>query len=182
MEISRLDHFVLTTARLEECLRFYTDILGMELRRENGRYALFFGAAKINIHTRPAEFLPAAKDPRPGRWISASSSVPRSKSSCGNSKPEASPPKPALSPATARAAPCGVSTCATRTAISSSFAAMPTTINSSQEKSKRAKKAKIRKTRAQSQRIDNENRSAKRNIALQTCFSQSRLIPSGTPP
>lgn len=66
MEISRLDHFVLTTARLEECLRFYTDILGMELRRENGRYALFFGAAKINIHTRPAEFLPAAKDPRPG--------------------------------------------------------------------------------------------------------------------
>ena len=66
MEISRLDHFVLTTAHLEECLRFYTDILGMELRRENGRYALFFGAAKINIHTRPAEFLPAAKDPRPG--------------------------------------------------------------------------------------------------------------------
>ena len=40
MEISRLDHFVLTTAHPEECLRFYTEILGMELRRENDRCAI----------------------------------------------------------------------------------------------------------------------------------------------
>ena len=73
MEISRLDHFVLTTARLEECLRFYTEILGMELRQENGRYAFFFGASKINIHMRPAEFLPAAAHPCMGLLISASS-------------------------------------------------------------------------------------------------------------
>ncbi|BEU88185.1 VOC family protein [Selenomonas sp. TAMA-11512] len=66
MEISHLDHFVLTTAHLEKCLHFYTDILGMELRHENGRYALFFGKSKINIHTRPAEFLPAAENPETG--------------------------------------------------------------------------------------------------------------------
>ena len=66
MNISHLDHFVLTTAHLEECLHFYRDILGMELRHENGRYALFFGTSKINIHTRPAEFLPAAAKPATG--------------------------------------------------------------------------------------------------------------------
>ena len=66
MNISHLDHLVLTTAHLEECLHFYRDLLGMELRHENGRYALFFGTSKINIHTRPAEFLPAAANPAAG--------------------------------------------------------------------------------------------------------------------
>ena len=66
MNISHLDHLVLTTAHLEECLHFYRDILGIELRHENGRYALFFGTSKINIHTHPAEFLPAAANPAAG--------------------------------------------------------------------------------------------------------------------
>ena len=61
-----MDHFVLTTRNVEACLRFYTETLGMEKRETNGRIALWFGAQKINIHTRPAEFLPAAEHPVPG--------------------------------------------------------------------------------------------------------------------
>lgn len=66
MRISAMDHFVLTTQNVEACLRFYTEILGMEKRETNGRLSLWFGAYKINIHTRPAEFLPAAEHPVPG--------------------------------------------------------------------------------------------------------------------
>ena len=66
MRISAMDHFVLTTQNVEACLRFYTEILGMEKRETNGRIVLWFGAHKINIHTRPAEFLPAAEHPVPG--------------------------------------------------------------------------------------------------------------------
>ena len=66
MKITEIDHVVLTTTDLEACLRFYTDILGMEKRETNGRFSLWFGRHKINIHTRPAEFLPAAENPVPG--------------------------------------------------------------------------------------------------------------------
>lgn len=66
MQIATLDHFVITTKNLEECLQFYTDTLGMEKKITNGRYSLWFGSQKINIHTRLAEFLPAAAQPTPG--------------------------------------------------------------------------------------------------------------------
>ena len=66
MRISAMDHFVLTTQNAEACLHFYTEILGMEKRETNGRFSLWFGTHKINIHTRPAEFLPAAEHPVPG--------------------------------------------------------------------------------------------------------------------
>ena len=66
MNISDIDHFVLTTTDLKACLHFYTETLGMEKREANGRFALWFGKHKINIHTRPAEFLPAADKPVPG--------------------------------------------------------------------------------------------------------------------
>ena len=66
MKITEIDHIVLTTSDLEACLRFYTDILGMEKRETNGRFSLWFGRHKINIHTHPAEFLPAAEKPVPG--------------------------------------------------------------------------------------------------------------------
>lgn len=66
MKISQLDHFVLTTDSLPDCLYFYTEILGMAVIEQNGRYALHFGQQKINIHTRKAEFLPAAQYPQPG--------------------------------------------------------------------------------------------------------------------
>jgi catechol 2,3-dioxygenase-like lactoylglutathione lyase family enzyme len=66
MRISAMDHFVLTTQNIEACLRFYMETLGMEKRETNGRLSLWFGVQKINIHTRPAEFLPAAEHPVPG--------------------------------------------------------------------------------------------------------------------
>ena len=66
MRISAMDHFVLTTQNIEACLRFYMETLGMEKRETNGRLSLWFGVQKINIHTRPAEFMPAAEHPVPG--------------------------------------------------------------------------------------------------------------------
>lgn len=66
MKITRLDHFVLTTEHLDECLNFYSDVLGMDIDRNNNRYALRFGKQKINIHTRKAEYLPAARYPQCG--------------------------------------------------------------------------------------------------------------------
>lgn len=66
MKIKALDHFVLTTKDLTACLHFYRDVLGMRVEEKNGRYALFFGRSKINIHQKPAEFLPAAQKPQAG--------------------------------------------------------------------------------------------------------------------
>lgn len=62
MKIKNLDHLVITTNNLEECLHFYVDILEMELDNRNDRYAVKFGNQKINIHRKKAEFLPAAKN------------------------------------------------------------------------------------------------------------------------
>jgi len=66
MIISDVDHIVITTGNLEACLHFYRDILGMWAVENEGRYSLHFGRHKFNIHTRPAEFLPAAEHPAPG--------------------------------------------------------------------------------------------------------------------
>ena len=66
MKILSIDHIVLNTANLEECLAFYKGLLGFRAERKDGRYALYFGTQKINIHTRPAEFLPAADYPLAG--------------------------------------------------------------------------------------------------------------------
>ena len=66
MKLKSLDHFVLTTKNLAKCLHFYHDVLGMRVVEKDGRYALFFGESKINIHQKPAEFLPAAAKPQYG--------------------------------------------------------------------------------------------------------------------
>lgn len=66
MKISGIDHLVLTTSNLEACLNFYKDVLGLEVIHQEGRYALHFGRSKINIHTKPAEFMPAAQHPQAG--------------------------------------------------------------------------------------------------------------------
>lgn len=63
MKLLRIDHLVITTGNLPACLHFYESILGMRKEEKDGRYALLFGCHKINIHTRPAEFLPAAERP-----------------------------------------------------------------------------------------------------------------------
>jgi len=64
--IKNLDHLVITTKNLEKCLCFYVELLGMEHIETGGRHAVRFGNSKFNIHTRPAEFLPAATSPVPG--------------------------------------------------------------------------------------------------------------------
>ena len=51
MRLCRIDHFVLVTANLDQCLAFYRDGLGMDHVCVNGRHALQFGNQKINIHT-----------------------------------------------------------------------------------------------------------------------------------
>ena len=66
MNITSLDHLVITTHNLKACLHFYVDILGMEMDTGNNRYAVRFGNQKFNIHTKPAEFLPAAAYPTEG--------------------------------------------------------------------------------------------------------------------
>jgi len=70
--IDHLDHLVLTTAQEAECLRFYTEVLGMRLEVFVGgtppveRKALVFGGQKINVHVKGREFEPKAHTPVPG--------------------------------------------------------------------------------------------------------------------
>ncbi|HET7199751.1 MAG TPA: VOC family protein [Burkholderiales bacterium] len=65
--IDHLDHIVLTTARIEQCVEFYTRVLGMKLERfGEGRMALTFGGQKINLHEKGKEFEPKATVALPG--------------------------------------------------------------------------------------------------------------------
>ena len=65
--IDHLDHIVLTTARVEQCVEFYTRVLGMKLERfGEGRMALKFGGQKINLHEKGKEFEPKATVALPG--------------------------------------------------------------------------------------------------------------------
>lgn len=70
--ISHLDHLVLTTANEAECIRFYTDVLGMKLESFIGgtppveRKAFKYGNQKINLHVKGREFEPKAHTPVPG--------------------------------------------------------------------------------------------------------------------
>lgn len=70
--IDHLDHLVLTTAFEAQCIRFYTEVLGMRLESFTGgtpaveRKAFRFGEQKINLHVRGREFDPKAHLPVPG--------------------------------------------------------------------------------------------------------------------
>jgi catechol 2,3-dioxygenase-like lactoylglutathione lyase family enzyme len=65
--IDHLDHIVLTTARTEQCIDFYTRVLGMKFERfGEGRMALKFGGQKINLHEKGREFEPKANLAAPG--------------------------------------------------------------------------------------------------------------------
>lgn len=66
MKITGLDHLVITTQNIDKCIAFYEGVLGLRHEVQNGRHAFYFGAQKINIHTSPAEFLPAALQPTYG--------------------------------------------------------------------------------------------------------------------
>ncbi len=67
MNISHLDHLVLTVADIEKTVGFYTRVLGMQLVTfGEGRKALAFGHQKINLHQAGREFEPKAERPTPG--------------------------------------------------------------------------------------------------------------------
>ncbi|TLX59485.1 VOC family protein [Stutzerimonas nosocomialis] len=67
MNISHLDHLVLTVDDLEATTDFYTRVLGMRaVTFGEGRKALAFGQQKINLHQAGREFEPRAGRPTPG--------------------------------------------------------------------------------------------------------------------
>lgn len=64
-ELSHLDHLVLTVRNIEASIAFYRSALGMQAERfqpSDGttRWALKFGAMKINLHQLGREFEPKA--------------------------------------------------------------------------------------------------------------------------
>ena len=67
MQITNLDHLVLTVSDIEASCDFYTRVLGMQLIEfAGGRKALKFGMQKINLHEFRKEFEPKAAHPTPG--------------------------------------------------------------------------------------------------------------------
>jgi len=67
MRIDRLDHLVLTVADVSRTAEFYQRVLGMRaVTFGDGRHALRFGNAKINLHQTGQEFEPKAARPMPG--------------------------------------------------------------------------------------------------------------------
>jgi len=67
VQVSRLDHLVLTVASIDATVDFYTRVLGMQaVTFGAGRTCLLFGASKINLHEAGREFEPKALHPTPG--------------------------------------------------------------------------------------------------------------------
>lgn len=67
MQITRIDHLVLTVRDVEATCAFYERALLLEpIRFEGGRRALRFGDQKINLHPAGASFQPHARYPTPG--------------------------------------------------------------------------------------------------------------------
>jgi catechol 2,3-dioxygenase-like lactoylglutathione lyase family enzyme len=70
---------VLTTAQEQDCVRFYTEVLGMRLESFVGgtppveRKAFKFGTQKIKLHVKGRECEPKAHAPVPGALDPASS-------------------------------------------------------------------------------------------------------------
>ncbi|SFM27648.1 Catechol 2,3-dioxygenase [Paenibacillus sp. 1_12] len=67
MNISRLDHLVLTVKNIDKTCDFYNRVLGMKvITFGDGRKALHFGQQKINLHEVGKVFEPKAKIPMSG--------------------------------------------------------------------------------------------------------------------
>jgi catechol 2,3-dioxygenase-like lactoylglutathione lyase family enzyme len=61
MEVSHLDHLVLTVRDIEKTVHFYQSVLGMKSVTFGGnRTALTYGNQKINLHQSGNEFEPKA--------------------------------------------------------------------------------------------------------------------------
>uniref|UniRef100_A0A8C6T8W7 Glyoxalase domain-containing protein 5 n=1 Tax=Neogobius melanostomus TaxID=47308 RepID=A0A8C6T8W7_9GOBI len=67
VEVSHLDHLVLTVKSVPDTIQFYSSVLGMEVITFKGnRKALGFGQQKFNLHQLGQEFEPKAKRPTSG--------------------------------------------------------------------------------------------------------------------
>ena len=67
MQVSQLDHLVLTVKDIDKTKEFYQSVLGMKVTFYNqGRVALSFGEMKINLHLYGNEFDPKSGLPTPG--------------------------------------------------------------------------------------------------------------------
>lgn len=67
MNISGIDHLVLTVQDIDVTLDFYSRALGMRsVTFGDGRKALHFGQQKINLHLLGNELEPRAGAPQPG--------------------------------------------------------------------------------------------------------------------
>ncbi|XP_013864627.1 glyoxalase domain-containing protein 5 [Austrofundulus limnaeus] len=67
VEVSHLDHLVLTVKSVPDTINFYSSVLGMEVVTFRGnRKALGFGQQKFNLHQVGQEFEPKAKHPTSG--------------------------------------------------------------------------------------------------------------------
>ncbi len=63
--IKKLDHLVITTGDINACLDFYT-ALGFNTKSADGRYELFAGDFKINVHVLGRELTPHAGNVQTG--------------------------------------------------------------------------------------------------------------------
>ncbi|KAM3867092.1 glyoxalase domain-containing protein 5 [Diretmus argenteus] len=67
VEVSHLDHLVLTVKSVPDTITFYSSVLGMEVITFKGnRKALSFGQQKFNLHQVGREFEPKARCPTSG--------------------------------------------------------------------------------------------------------------------
>jgi len=67
MQVTQLDHLVLTVKDIAITVDFYTRVLGMEqITFGAGRTALLFGSQKINLHQLGSEFEPKASHVQSG--------------------------------------------------------------------------------------------------------------------
>lgn len=63
--IKKVDHIVITTSNIEKCLSFYNK-LGFSAKNAGGRYELFAGDFKINVHILGKELSPHAQNIKSG--------------------------------------------------------------------------------------------------------------------
>ncbi|MEG0775946.1 MAG: VOC family protein [Raoultibacter sp.] len=63
--IKKIDHFVITTADIDACISFY-EALGFRAQRASGRWELFSGDFKLNVHLLGHELEPKAQNVKTG--------------------------------------------------------------------------------------------------------------------
>lgn len=67
MNVTHLEHLVLTVREIATTCQFYEQVLGMTaIFFGNDRTALVFGTQKINLHRSSSPLTPAAQTPTPG--------------------------------------------------------------------------------------------------------------------